>query len=175
MEGGVAWVMLCPMKRVLTILAILTPLAAMAEAPAPLGPNGGKYGDWTAASYGSGPTKICYAFVLPKSSNPVLAKRGLTMLTVTQRPGSTDQVSFTPGFTYPATAAADMQIGRIHFPLYVANNVALTDNVTQAMIMFDRETYALVTSTGPNGKRYEDLFSLSGFSASYKAIAQACP
>jgi len=170
--------MLHAMKAIFAMLAtiaILSPLAAMAAGPVPLGPNKGVFGDWTAATYGSGTSKICYAFTKPQSTTPPLAKRGLTMLTVTERHGSHDEVSLTPGYIYPDNAAINMQLGRNHLTFYVQDNVAFTDDVTEALSGFANQSQADVTATGPKGKKLTDQFSLSGFSAAYKAIAKACP
>ncbi len=159
----------------LATFAILTPIAAMADAPAPLGPNKGVFGDWTAATYGKGADKVCYAFTKPQSSVPPLAGRGLAMLTVTQRHGSSDEISLTPGFTYPKKAVVSLAFGKSKLPFYVQGNVAFTDSVSEALAGFARESDATATSSGPKGKKLTDKFSLSGFSAAYKEIAKACP
>jgi hypothetical protein len=170
--------MLQPMTRILATLAtiaMLTPFAALADAPTPLGPSNGQFGDWTAASYGTGLAKICYAFTKPQSTVPPMTGRGLTMLTVTERHGSHDEVSLTPGFTYPKTAVVTMQVGRDHLSFYVQDHVAFTDNVNVALAGFARESQATLISTGPKGKKLTDTFSLAGFSAAYKAIEKGCP
>jgi hypothetical protein len=170
--------MLRPMTRILATLAtiaMLTPLAALAAAPTPLGPNNGQFGDWTAATYGTGAAKICYAFTKPQSTVPPVPSRGLTMLTITERHGSHDEVSLTPGFTYPKTAVVNMLLGRDRLTFYVQDNVAFTDNVSEALAGFARESTVNVASTGPKSKKFTDTFSLSGFSAAYKAIMTACP
>jgi hypothetical protein len=170
--------MLPPMTRIfatLATIAMLTPFAALASAPTPLGPNNGQFGDWTAAAYGTGAEKICYAFTKPHSTVPLVPGRGLTMLTITERHGSHDEVSLTPGFTYPKTAVVSMLLGRDRLTFYVQDNVAFTDNVNEALAGFARESAATVTSTGPKGKKFTDTFSLNGFSAAYKAIVRACP
>lgn len=163
------------MKRILTLIAILAPAAALAAGPTPLGPNNGQFNDWTAATYGTGDAKICYAFTKPKTTTPALPGRALSMLTVTQRNGSHDEVSFTPGFTFPSNAAVNLLVGKSKIPFYIQDNVAFTDNVTQAMIGFARQSAAATTATGPKGQVITDLFSLNGFIAAYKEIAKACP
>jgi hypothetical protein len=170
--------MLHAMKSIFAILAtiaILSPLSALAAGPLPIGPNKGVYGDWTAAAYGSGASKICYAFTKPQSTSPVLARRGLAMLTVTERHGSHDEVSVTPGYIYPAHAVITMQLGRNKLPFYVQDNVAFTDAVSEALTGFAAQSITSVTATGPRGKKLTDSFSLTGFSAAYKAIEKACP
>jgi hypothetical protein len=163
------------MKTILALIAILLPSAALAAGPAPLGPNNGQFGDWTAATYGSGDAQICYAFVKPKSSSPDLPGRGLTTLTVSHRANAADAVSFTPGYTFPANAEVLLEVGRDKIDFYIASNVAFTDKVPQALIDFDRQSAAATISTAPDGSKVTDLFSLKGFTAAYKAIAKACP
>jgi hypothetical protein len=167
-----------PMKAILAAIAtiaILTPLAAMADAPVPLGPSKGKFGDWTAATVGTGAAKICYAFTKPELSQPDWTSRGLTMLTVTERHGSHDEISITPGYTYPNDAVVSLAVGKAKIPFYVEDNVAFTDNVDEALEGFAKQDSATATSSGPKGKKIQDRFSLTGFSAAHKAIVQACP
>lgn len=163
------------MKRILAIIAILAPLSAMAEAPSPLGPHNGKFGAWTAATYGSGAAQICYAFTKPQISKPNWKSRGLAMLTVTERQGSRDEVSITPGYTYPKKAKVSLDVGKASIPFYVQDGTAFTNSGAAALSAFAKADAASVKSTGPKGKPVADNFSLSGFSAAYKAIVHACP
>ena len=99
------------MKNLTAVVLFLVPtLAFAADGPVGLGSNGGKFGDWTAASYGSGAGKACYAFVAASHSDPVLKKRGDVMLTVTQRHGASDEVTLSAGYTYPAKAVVTLEI-----------------------------------------------------------------
>ena len=146
------------MKAILATIAtiaILSPIAAMADAPAPLGPNKGRFGDWTAATYGTGAAKICYAFTKPQSTRPELPGRGLAMLTVTERHGSHDEISITPGYTYPKKPLVSLAVGKAKIPFYVQDNVAFTDNVDEALDGFAKQDSAIATATGPNGKKIQ--------------------
>lgn len=164
------------MKRIVAIIAILAPLSAMADAPSPLGPNNGKFGAWTAATYGDGAAKICYAFTKPQISKPNWKSRGLAMLTVTERQGSRDELSVTPGYTYPKKAKVSLDVGKKTFSFYVQDGTAFTDAGPAALAAFAKADAASVTSTAPKGKKpVVDDFSLTGFSAAYKAIVHACP
>jgi hypothetical protein len=157
-------------------IAILTPLAAQAAGPVPLGPNKGQYGDWIAASYGTGVDKVCYAFTKPIRTRPAISSRGTPMLTVTERHGSRDEISLTPGYVYPRKPVISLQAGRSKIPFYVQDNVAFTDAVSPALAAFTRENSAIATSSGPKGgKIVTDSYSLNGFTAAYKAITKACP
>jgi hypothetical protein len=167
--------MLKSMKNILAALAILAPLSAMADAPTPLGPNGGKFGNWMTATYGTGDAKICYAFTKPQISTPHLASRGLVMLTVTERQGSRDEISITPGYSYPQKAVVSLTLGKNKIPFYVQDNVAYTDSTSAALAGFAKQDMAMAASTGPKHKPVTDQFSLSGFSAAHAAIIRACP
>lgn len=164
------------LRTAMATIAILTPLAALAAGPTPIGPNKGIYGDWIAASYGTGSTKICYAFTKPVRTRPAISSRGMPMLTVTERHGSRDEISLTPGYTYPKNATVSLTAGKTKIPFYVQDNVAFTDSVSQALDAFARESDAVVTASGPKGiKTVTDNYSLKGYSAAYKAIVKACP
>jgi hypothetical protein len=164
-----------PYFAMLAAIAILACHAARAAAPLPLGPNHGSFGDWTAATFGSGTAKICYAFTRPQSTKPAFPHRSLSMLTVTERHGSPDEISVTPGFTYPAKPGISMQLGNTTIPFYVQGNIAFTDSATAALAGFTRESDATISFTGPHGKKFTDKFSLAGFTAAHMAILKACP
>jgi invasion protein IalB len=165
------------MKSLLaSCLLALVPAAALAAGPAALGPNGGKYGDWTAATYGSGDAKVCYAFTTAQSSKPAIQSRGKVMLTVSDRKGSHDEVSVTAGYDYPKDAKVKLSVGTKDFDFYSQKNVAFTSAGKDAVAAFRTGSAATAASPGPKGKiTVTDQFSLSGFSAAYKAISDACP
>ncbi|MDE2319014.1 MAG: hypothetical protein KGK02_04870 [Rhodospirillales bacterium] len=156
-------------------LLTLLPAAALAAGPAALGPNGGKFGDWTAATYGSGDAKICYAFTAPQSSTPAITSRGKVMLTVTNRKGSPHEVSLTSGYNYPKDATVSIAVGSKSFDFFTQNNVAFTSSGVDAVAAFEAGATATATGPGPHGHPVTDQFSLSGFSGAYKAITAACP
>jgi invasion protein IalB len=153
----------------------LLPALALAAAPTPLGPNNGKFGAWTAATYGTGAAKICYAFATPQISKPALKSRGRVMLTVTQRHGSRDEVALTPGFTYPKGASVKLTVDNTPFDFFAQGSNAFANNGSAVVAALKNGNSATAKGTGPKGKPVEDQFSLSGFSAAYKAISAACP
>jgi invasion protein IalB len=147
----------------------------MADAPALIGPNNGKFGDWTAASYGSGAAKICYAFTKVQISKPNWKSRGKVMLTVTERKSSRDEVSIAAGYTYAKNAAGKLTIGTKSIDFYTQDSTAFTTSGADAVTAFKTANSTSFKSPGPKGKPVEDQFSLSGFSGAYKAITSACP
>ncbi len=164
------------MRRLFTFGFLLAPALAFAQSgPVPLGNNGGKFGDWTAATYGSGSTKVCYAFTDAQKSSPSLAKRGTVMLTVTQRKGNPDEVTLSAGYTYPKDAKVALTVGTTKFDFYTSGDTGFTQSGHDAVSAFRNGDTAEAVSTGPHGHPVTDDFSLSGFSGAYGEISTACP
>jgi hypothetical protein len=164
------------MKRFAAVLFLLLPTSAIAAGgPVALGANGGKFGDWTAATYGSGAAKACYAFTSATHSSPAIPGRGGVLLTVTQRHGDPDEVTLAAGFTYPAKAAVKLTIGTTPFDFYTQAGTAFTSAGHDAVAALKTGASAQAVATGPKGKPVTDDFSLSGFSGAYSAIDAACP
>jgi hypothetical protein len=158
--------------RFLPLLAcLLLPAAALADGPSSLG----TYGDWTAAMYGSGTKKACYAFTIAQSSAPALPNRGQVMLTVTERKTSHDEVTVSAGFTYPAKPTVTVTANGADINFYTSGQTAFTTSGADAVAAFEQGSSATAKSTGPNGATVVDNFSLAGFSDAYGAITRACP
>ena len=164
------------MRHLLAAAAVLLPaFAAAASGPVALGSNGGKFGDWTAASYGSGAAKACYAFTTASSSTPKLPRGGPVMLTVTERRTGRDEVTLSAGYTYPATAAVTLDAGGGPITFYTKGGTAFTTAGSAAIKAFQAGASAVAKSTAPGGGTVSDTFSLNGFSGAYSAITAACP
>ncbi len=164
------------MKKLTTIAVFLAPTMAFAAGgPTPLGPNNGKFGDWTAATYGSGHAKACYAFTNAQHSNPAIKSRGDVMLTVTERPGTHDEVTLSAGYVYPPKGSVELTVGSANVSFYTKGSTAFTGSGGDAIKAFKNGSTATAKSTGPHGHPVTDDFSLSGFSGAYAAITAACP
>ncbi len=164
------------MKYPVAALAFLIPaIAVAASGPVGLGSNGGKFGDWTAASYGSGGAKICYAFTDAQSSTPSWKSRGTVMLTVTERAGTRDEVTLAAGYTYPPKPSVKLSVGAQSIDFYTQGGTAFTTSGAAAIAAFKTGNTAEAVSTGPHGHPVTDDFSLAGFSDAYDAIVKACP
>ncbi len=158
------------------LLYILMISAVPCFASAAAGPVAlGVFGDWTAATYGSGAAKACYAFTKAAKSSPPMAKRGLVMLTVTQRRTAHDEVTLSAGYDYPAKPSVTLSAGGAPIAFYTQGGTAFTSSNTAAIAAFQGGSTAVATSSAPGGGVVTDNFSLSGFSAAYAAIAKACP
>ncbi|GLR67209.1 hypothetical protein GCM10010909_18900 [Acidocella aquatica] len=164
------------MKYLGAALIFLIPaIAAAADGPVALGGNGGKFGDWTAAAYGTGSAKICYAFTTAQTSKPSWKSRGPVMLTVTERTGSRDEVTLSAGYTYPAKPSVTLAIGTTKVDFYTQGGTAFTASGGETVAAFKNGAAAEAISTGPHGHPVTDDFSLTGFSGAYNAIVKACP
>jgi len=163
------------MRVLLTCLLLAVPAAALADGPAALGPNGGKYGDWTAATFGSGADKICYAFTTASASKPEIKSRGPVLLTVTERAADRDEVTIGAGYTYPKDAAPALSIGTTTINFYTQGGTAFTTDGGEAVAAFRAGDSAEAVGPGPHGHPVHDSFSLTGFNGAFHAISAACP
>jgi hypothetical protein len=164
------------MRKFMIVLAALMPVLTLADSgPVPLGGNGGKFGDWTAATYGSGKAKACYAFTVAQASSPVIPNRGQVMLTVVERHDDHDEVTFAAGFTFPKKASAVINVNGTFISFYTKGDTGYTSNGALAVTSFQQGSSASAASTGPGGVAVTDNFSLAGFSDAYGAITAACP
>ncbi len=161
------------MKIFLATLLMLAPAnAALADS----GPQSiGTFGDWTAASYGSGSAAACYAFTDAKSSDPAIAGRGAVQLTVTQRHGAPVEVTLAAGYTYPKSPTVGLTVGTAEFDFYTQGQTGFTVSNTAAVAAFQAGASAIAKSSALHGKTVTDTFSLTGFSGAYGAIKKACP
>ncbi len=161
----------CPMKRIFATLAIIAPTAALGAAPAALG----TFGDWTAATYGAGGAKACYAFTTAQTSAPTIPGRGTAMLVVTERKTGHDEVTLSAGFTYPAKPTVTLDVDGNDISFYTQGQTAFTTSGGAAITDFQQGSSAKATSSAPGGGTVIDNFSLAGFSDAYSAITAACP
>jgi hypothetical protein len=158
-------------KLLAAALFLGLPVSAFAAA----GPQSlGSFGDWTAASYGTGAEEACYAFTTAKSSSLALPKRGAVQLTVTQRKSAADEVTLAAGYTYPKSPSVTLTVGTGVFDFYTAGQTAFTTSGANAIAAFQAGATATAKSSGPKGATVVDNFSLTGFSGAYAAIKKAC-
>lgn len=163
------------MKTTLISLFSLVPVVAFAAGgPAALGPNNGTFGDWTAATYGSGDNQACYAFTTAKKPDQSAGKRSNVMLTVTERKGAHDEVTISGGMKYPKDAKVTLTVGSTAIDFYTQDDNAFTTHGTEAVNAFKNGAGAEAKTDLGHGKTLTDDFSLNGFSDAYSAIAKAC-
>jgi len=150
------------MKYQLALALFLAPLAAFAATgPVPLGPNHGKFDAWTAATFKTRGSKVCYAFTHGDSSN--------VLLTVTERKIAHDEVTIAAN--YPDNATVILKIKEAKIKFYTKAGTAFTTDGPNAVALFGKAKKAVATSSAGTGT---NSFSLTGFTGAYKAIVKAC-
>lgn len=135
----------------------------------------GKFDDWQAATHQEAGQTVCYAFTRAAASAPSLPGRGDVVLTVTQRPGSRDNVAIAAGFAFPANADVAMQVEAASLPFYTSQRSAFARDGHAVVAAFEKGRQAVAKSSGPKNTQVTDTFSLRGFNAAYAATAKACP
>ncbi len=151
-------------------LSTATALAApAANAPKPLG----VFSSWTAATYGAGAHKACYAFTLSKL--PKTTKTTPAMLTVTERGDSRDEISLAQGITYSKHAKVTLTVGKTDLKFFYKDSMAYALHKTPTIKAFLAGNAVKATASAPHAADVVDHFGLDGFSAAYKAIVKACP
>lgn len=140
-----------------------------ADAPKPLG----VFKAWTAATYGNGADRTCYAFTtskLPKGS-----KAKPAMLTVAERATFRDEISLSQGITYTKDAKVSLAVGGQTLKFFTKDDMAYALKGPATITAFLDGNSVTATAAAANAKPVSDNFSLDGFSDAYKAIVKACP
>ncbi|HEX7388466.1 MAG TPA: invasion associated locus B family protein [Acidiphilium sp.] len=140
-----------------------------AEQPKPLG----VFKSWTAATYGSGADKACYAFATAKAAKD--SKAVPAMLTVTERASYRDEVSLSQGVAYSKDAKVTLAVGTANLGFFTKGSMAYALDSKSAVRAFLAGASVTATATAPHAKPVTDDFGLDGFSDAYKAIVKACP
>lgn len=161
------------MKLLMILGGLLMPAVAFADTAAPS--SLGVFGDWTAATYGVGAKKACYAFTIAQGSSAALAGRGPVMLVVTERKSGHDEVTISAGYTYPAKPKVMLDINGDDIAFYTQGQTAFTTSGAQAITDFQQGSLAKSTASIPGGGTVIDIFSLAGFADAYNAITTTCP
>jgi hypothetical protein len=140
----------------------------------------GEFGDWQAKTMPQQGVTLCYISSAPSKQSPAFAGRGSTGLLVTHADhgAARDQVSVALGFAPRRGTAVSLKIGKHSFTLQQiqgerawSSSDAQDRQIVAAMKKADT---LLLRATTAKGRTGEDRYSLSGFSAAYSKIADAC-
>ena len=140
----------------------------------------GTHGKWTAYTYTENKQSVCYIAAKPEKSEGKYASRDEVLMLVTHRPGEKafDVISVVAGYQYKPDTDALITIGAQKFDLFTtgsdrawARDSKTDKTIAQAMI---KGNNAVVRGTSSRGTVTTDTFSLSGFTAAYKAISDSC-
>ena len=140
----------------------------------------GTHGRWTAYTYTENKQPVCYIAAKPEKSEGNYRSRDEVLMLVTHRPAEKawDVISVVAGYQYKPDTDALVSVGSQKFELFTtgtdrawARDSKTDRTIAQAMI---KGNSAVVRGTSSRGTPTTDTFSLSGFTAAYKAINDSC-
>ena len=164
------------MKRIF----LLIPLALFLTPPAAFGEEMiATHGDWEAFTTKENGKLVCYMGSEPKKAVGKYKKRDKTFVLITHRPAekSSNVISVQAGYTYKEGSQVDVAIGKVTFKLFssaghaFAHDAVDDNKIVQAMI---RGASMTINGISSHDTLTKDSYSLTGFSAAYKAIGKAC-
>tara|TARA_B100000315_G_scaffold255235_1_gene298118 strand:- start:5852 stop:6373 length:522 start_codon:yes stop_codon:yes gene_type:complete len=137
------------------------------------------FGDWSAFFDGKGKAKTCYIASLPKKETGQYKSRGNTYILVTHRPAeqSRDVFELRAGYVYRKDSEVTVNIDGQVYRLFTDRGTAWAhDQKADRSLagMMIRGKSMVVTGFSGRGTKTIDTYSLSGFTAAYKAIGKAC-
>jgi len=139
----------------------------------------GTFTDWTAFSDGAGDKRICYVGSVPKKAEGKYTRRGDTYTLISHRPGDGvfGEVSVEAGYTYKPDSEVVVDVDGKKFQLFTKGgnawaNDANADKALVAAMKAGRKM--IIKGTSSRGTLTTDTYSLSGLTAAYKAIDEAC-
>jgi invasion protein IalB len=147
----------------------------------------GTFSEWSAFVDGSGDAQECYIISLPKKEEGKYTRRDDTYTVVThrKRDKTFGQVSIEAGYTYKKGSEVDVNIDGTAFKLFTtyrdgsdtrvgSNAWAYVGGDAELVAAMKAGTKMVVKGTSSRGTLTTDTYSLSGFTAAYKAISRAC-
>jgi len=157
-------------------LALLLTMAASSGQAQTLIDN---FSDWSAFSDGKGKSKTCYIASIPKKETGNYKSRGNTYILVTHRPAekTRDVFELRAGYVYRKDSEVIVNIDGQVYKMFTDRGTAWAhDGKADRSIsrMMIRGKSMIVTGFSGRGTKTEDTYSLSGFTAAYKAIGKAC-
>lgn len=139
----------------------------------------GTFGKWVAFTYTEKGKPVCYISAKPDKSEGSYKARGEALLLITHRPAEKafDVVSMVAGYQYMPDSDAVVTAGGQTFRLFTnADRAWARDAKTDAAVVAQlvKSNSAVIKGTSNRGTPTTDTFSLTGFSAAYKAISDTC-
>ena len=137
------------------------------------------FADWSAFADGKGKTKTCYIASVPKKETGKYKSRGETYVLITHRPAekSRDVFELRAGYVCRQDSEVVVNIDGQVFKLFTDRGTAWAhDQKADRSLarMMIRGKSMIVTGFSGRGTKTVDTYSLSGFTAAYKAIGKAC-
>ncbi|MEX0627327.1 MAG: invasion associated locus B family protein [Cucumibacter sp.] len=152
-----------------------TPLPGLAQSVQLLG----DFSNWSAYTTSSSADRLCFIMSKPVAVTPQI--EGLTQpyFYVSHRPGEAIryEVNLVAGFAFAPDTPATAQIGGQLFQMFTEADAAWLENVAQSADIASAiraGSQMVVEATSERGIRVTQTFSLSGATASMRAIDAAC-
>ena len=145
-----------------------TPTAKSQAAP-PAPKEIGHFGHWIAASYVQAGQTVCYAFTRAGSDDPATGNGPI--LTVTDRPGSRDEVAISGAPAFPKDFTLPVSAASANLDFYTSGHDAFARDNKAAVGAMLPASAAVAHLPGKGGAL---TFSLEGFKAAHDAIDKAC-
>ena len=157
------------------LIVLSVPLSAQAADPELLG----RFKDWSAYRLKEQGHKVCYMVSKPIKAEGNYTRRGDIYALVTHRTKgrSKDVFSYMTGYTYKSGGDVQLTVDGQKFLLFTQNEMAWTpDTETDRKVVraIQAGSKMVVKGTSSRGTLTTDTFSLSGSSAAYKKISEAC-
>ena len=164
--------------KLILFTTIITPSLAVGQLP----PKQIKEkGQWVAFKYGQNIDKVCYVSSIPIRMTGKYKKRGQSYIMVSHRPLDTPPAhnvfEHRAGYPYKKGSEVTVEIGSQKFRLYTAADSAWAkdsktdENLVRSMIKGNK---MILRGTSNRGTTTVDTYSLSGFTATFRASAKAC-
>ncbi len=161
--------------KIFSLLAGLSCLAGEAFAQSVVD----NFGDWTVFKDGKGKSKVCYMASEPKKETGKYKSRGDSYVMVTSRPAekSRDVFELRAGYAYKKGSEATVRIGSRVFTLFTDGGTAWAyeariDRALSRAMIGGRDM--VITGFSGRGTKTVDTYSLTGFTAAYRAMNKAC-
>lgn len=164
------------MKRI----ALLLPLLALAAAFPAQAELLSEHKTWAAYREGTKASRYCFVTAQPTKDVGKYTKRGDIFAVITHHPSEkrVNEFHIQAGYTFQKGSAATARIdGKKAFKLYTDGDNAWTyDKESDAAVVRAMKGGAtmVVKGTSSRGTATTDTYSLSGFTAAWKAAAKAC-
>lgn len=149
---------------------------ALASAPKLLG----EFKFWDAYSFADKKSgKTCFMTSTPITTAPKKVKHGDVYAVVTHRPKAKvrDEVSINVGFNFKPASEVEITIGKKRYKMYTSVDSAWGYDEKDDRTLVRRMKAGdemMVRGVSKRGTKVKYRFSLSGFTAAYKAISKAC-
>lgn len=169
------------MRAILALSGLVLVLALLGgESRAQVIERIGDFKDWSAFTAKEGDEPVCFMSTQPTKAEGNYTRRGEIFALVSHRPAENrrGEVSFVAGYTFQADSVVEVSVdGAKAFTLYTkddgawARDSATDEKLIDEMIKGGR---MVVRGVSTRGTQTTDTYSLSGFTAAYRAINGAC-